>query len=236
VDWTDRVKEHALRALNRAGLDVRRYQRKHGNTDLVRLLAGIDRPVVFDVGARVGEYVIRFNTLLPDCEIHAFEPSPRSFEELRVSIAGIPAVNLVPAGVGASPGEMTLLENADANLTSFLRPDVSAWGHVARETVVPVVTLDGYCAEQGVEHIDLLKIDAQGFDLEVLKGGAELISAGRVHLILVELNFASMYIGQARVDEILGYMLDRRYQLVDLYDMAHRDGLAGWCDALFVAS
>jgi hypothetical protein len=56
--------------------------------------------------------------------------------------------------------------------------------------IVPTVRLDNFCADRGVEHIDLLKIDIQGNEHQALAGAAELLRTGRVETIFMELNWA----------------------------------------------
>jgi hypothetical protein len=85
-----------------------------------------------------------------------------------------------------------------------------------------------------IDHIDILKSDTQGFDLEVLKGAQGVIGHGRVHLILIEINFAALYCGQPRFDEIYAWLSDRGFRLVSFYNACYMNHRIGWCDALFV--
>ncbi len=55
-------------------------------------------------------------------------------------------------------------------MSSLLRPAAAAWGSIVRETEVAITTLDDYCRSTDVSRIDLLKIDTQGYELEVLRG------------------------------------------------------------------
>src|SRR5688500_16227435 len=74
------------------GVEVRRYRPKAGRlginpmADIRTLLAGIDAPIVFDVGANVGQSVRRFSRLLPGCEVYAFEPAPSAFAQLQQNV------------------------------------------------------------------------------------------------------------------------------------------------------
>jgi hypothetical protein len=53
---------------------------------------------------------------------------------------------------------------------------------------VDVVNLDDYCAQRGVDHIDLLKIDVEGFELNVLRGASRLLEGQRINAIQFEFN------------------------------------------------
>ena len=127
-----------------------------------------------------------------------------------------------------------LVENDQTVMTSFLQPVTGAWGTVVRETPVQVTTLDEFCVDRDVDHIDLLKTDTQGFDLEVLKGGANLLHDSRIRLIFMEVNFSELYVGQARFDDEYRFLIDNGFRFVSFYDFVRRDGkTASWCDALF---
>lgn len=201
----------------------------------IRALSGTGPSIVFDVGANVGQSVERFAELLPGSEIHAFEPSPTAFEELRRSTRRFPNVRLINAAVGASPGDLILLENDHTNMSSFLSPGSAGWGRVVRHTPVAVLTVDDYCARQQIERIDLLKIDTQGYELKVLEGASGLIEARQIGLVYLEITFAHLYEGLPDLGELYRVLTDRGYRLVAFYNFVVRDGVAGWCDALFRA-
>jgi FkbM family methyltransferase len=53
---------------------------------------------------------------------------------------------------------------------------------------VSVRTIDDFCAEQAIAEIDLLKIDTEGYDLQVLEGARSLLTRGRVRFVYSEFN------------------------------------------------
>ena len=104
---------------------------------------------------------------------------------------------------------------------------------MARE-VVPVTTIDEYCAERSINCIDVLKTDAQGFDLDVIKGARQMIAENRVHLIYLELIFSKMYERLPRLDEIYGHLADSGFELVCFYRFSFQHDRAAVSDAMFV--
>jgi FkbM family methyltransferase len=229
------LKRIARKVVHGFGMEVtsRRNFGANADRDLAVLLAGVVHPVVFDVGANTGQSVTRFRRVLPSCELYAFEPAPEPFLELESNARGMPDVHLINAGMGSNSGTQVLIENDETDMTSFLQPDTAAWGTVVRETPVEVLTLDEFCADRSVDHIDLLKTDTQGFDLEVLKGGANLFKDDRIRLIYMEVNFSGLYVGQAQFDDEYRFLVDRGFGLVGFYDFRWMGKMAGWCDALF---
>ena len=108
-------------------------------------------------------------------------------------------------------------------------------GTMTSEFDVSVITLDDYCSELGIERVDLLKSDTQGYDLEVLKGAEALLRSGRVGLVYTEVIFSEQYEGLPGFDVLYRFLVDCDMRLVALYNYANVDRVANWCDALFAA-
>lgn len=103
-----------------------------------------------------------------------------------------------------------------------------------RQVHISITTLDAFAAEHKVGIIDLLKIDVQGYELEVLKGASLMLSSGRIRVIVLEVNFAPLYERQASFEEISTFLQSNGFHLSCLYDFAFstRKELM-WCEALF---
>jgi FkbM family methyltransferase len=198
------------------------------------LSVNTESPVIIDAGANIGQSVHRFKELFPGSKIHSFEPSPATFGRLRDNTHRYSGVFTTNCGLGSEPGELPLLENSYSDMSSFLRPGRLAWGEVITETVVPVITVDDYVDREGISSVEILKIDTQGFDLEVLKGTSRLIVSHRVHLVYLELIFGPMYEGIPSYIEVLSYLASLNLQLVCFYRFHFQDDVASWSDALFI--
>lgn len=95
-------------------------------------------------------------------------------------------------------------------------------------------TVDEYCRRAGIDHIDVLKSDTQGFDLAVLQGADAMLQRKSVRLIYIEVIFSAMYEGMPRVDETLRFLFDHGFRVVSFYDMHYQTDLLGWTDVLLV--
>jgi FkbM family methyltransferase len=206
----------------------------HKFTDIQRKLGAAAAPVIFDVGANTGQTVIALKSLYPGATIHSFEPSPSVFQQLSAAVSNYPDVRLNNFALGSCAGEQKFLENTSTDMSSFLEPDKECWGTIVRTPVVKIASVDDYCTEHGIARIDLLKVDTQGFDLEVLKGASGMMKQGRIALVLVELTFCELYRNAPAVDEIMKFLREYRFNLVAFYDMHYKHDVADWCDGLFV--
>lgn len=204
--------------------------------DLRRVIRN-DAPVIIDVGANEGQTIAMMQRTFKNPRILAFEPSPRTFPTLKQQNFG-PAVTLFHMALGSYTGSLLFHEYERSDLSSALEI-----AHVPgspfdkiRELAsveVSVTTLDELAATQKITTIDLLKIDTQGFDLEVLKGADKSLSAGVVNHVLVELNFSCLYKDQASARDIHSFLEERGFALVNYYEQHHFGCALAWCTALF---
>jgi hypothetical protein len=103
--------------------------------------------------------------------------------------------------------------------------------HEERTTEVTVDVLNTYLDED-LPRPCLLKIDVQGFELEVLRGAGDGLS--RVDEVLVEASFVELYTGQALADEVVQYLAEHGLRLVDVLGIVRAvDGTALQADLLF---
>jgi FkbM family methyltransferase len=228
----------ARNLLRRSGFDVVRYPGKLRGPfdDMGTFLAGIESPMILDVGANVGQSVRRFKQRFPGAQINSFEPSPRSYAELMANCSGLPNVKAWNCGMGSAKGQLPLLENAASDMTSFLEPSARAWGSVEKTTLVDVLTLDSFAAEHGIDRIDILKSDTQGFEFDVLSGARRLMAENRISLVYLEMIFSDMYKAMKPIDKVLGLLSENNFLPVNFYEPNFQGGLISWMDALFINS
>jgi FkbM family methyltransferase len=210
--------------------------------DLARDLSLVMGPrrsaVCVDAGAHDGHFVDFLLESLNEPMVHAFEPAPGPFARLKSRHGKTPGITLVNAGLGRQPGRIEFNIYDNQTLNSFLPmlpAGASTLGDAKLvETLsVPVFSLDSYAASSDIAHIDLLKIDTQGYELQILEGAGRLLSEGKVGTVLVEINFAPLYERQVWAHEVIGFLHDRGLHLVDFYEKCRLNPLLGWCTALF---
>lgn len=137
----------------------------------------------FDVGANIGAICIAVARDM-ELQIHAFEPNLDVFEYLKVNISenGITA-NLNNKAVYSTDGIDVKFYPVEGQFGhSSLSPTYDHQSHY----LVQTISIDSYCERNGIEQIDVLKIDVQGFETEVLKGCATLFSKKKITNIIFE--------------------------------------------------
>ncbi len=191
-------------------------------------------PVVFDVGANIGQTVRQVRRFLPSSVIHSFEPVPSSFEKLCTNTQNFTNLTVNHAAVGAKPGTIEIIENAQSVMSSILPLGPAGWGVEKSRHTVTVQSVDSYSSFHQVDFIDLLKIDTQGYEMEVLRGASEMMQSGKIGLIYLELIISDLYKDMAPLDELLKFLREKQYRLMSMYDVHYKNGMAGWSDALFI--
>ena len=210
--------------------------------DLKCLLAGRTDLVILDVGANRGDTVAEFREHFGRPSIIAFEPFEECYQALKERFREAGGVRLEQVALGATRETRPLHVYSGNNMNSLLPMDDQS-GNVLRQhfsdtgTVeVKVETLDDFCRDNQVGRVDILKVDTQGFDLQVLKGAEGLLRTRRIQIVLLEVNFIPMYQSQARFSEIHEYLSAHGYRFVDFYTQVYHQNYTAWCDACYIAA
>ena len=198
---------------------------------------------LLDVGANVGQTALALAGIFPEADIYSFEPFPESFALLKGAVAHLPRVKPIPAALGEDRATKEFFVNAHSQTNSLLRnsQEASTWlGEdmlPAKEAItVPVCPLDDFLTERQIKHVDILKLDAQGYELRILNGARETLRRKAFALVLSEVLFVQHYEGQAWFHEIYARLSEHGYSLVGLYGNTYsEDGRLLWADALFAA-
>ncbi len=151
-----------------------------------------DSPVVFDVGAYVGEYTEAVFETRMDCKAFIFEPARKTFDQLKNKLAVGKYANchykIFNFALGQQKGVATLHSDRDLSpLSSFSKRRLDHFKiEMKLREKVPVKTVDIVFSEQKLKKIDLLKIDVEGHELEVLKGAAKCFQKGKIRAVQFE--------------------------------------------------
>ena len=143
--------------------------------------------VVVDVGANVGDWAALASRAMPrDARMVCFEPSDNAADRLAERFRHEPRVEIVRTAVADAPGRRSFFQEPDAGETSSLARENTSGS--AEQRVVDVTTIDAEAERLGIDRVDMLKVDCEGFDLAVLRGAERLLGAGRIGLIQFEYN------------------------------------------------
>ncbi|MFM7607224.1 MAG: FkbM family methyltransferase [Prosthecobacter sp.] len=155
--------------------------------------------IFVDVGANIGLYTLP--AAAKKVRVVAVEPSARNLDRLRenLSLNGFTNVKMEASALGSTDGEMAFRDD-------------DALAHIETNgngSKVPVRRLDSILPDG---QISLLKVDVEGFELAVFQGAENAMCAGRLPVILFEMNRAYERYDFTEV-QIFGFLRERGYQI-----------------------
>lgn len=203
--------------------------------DLIASLGHLD--AVFDIGANVGQFALLITALHPNAKVYSFEPLNGPANTFEKVMATKDNVELFRVALGNREGEDTIYVSARNDSSSLLQPKLQSQyfpgtHEVAIETII-VKRLDQQFLAMKSFGTTLLKIDVQGFEGEVLRGGENVLP--HFDWIYAEMSFVELYKGQDLAHILIDWLMDRQF---DLYSVlvdpnAIKDGRPVQADFLF---
>lgn len=203
------------------------------------LLRTIPCRTVVDIGANRGQFALVAQRCFPDARIVSFEPLAEPALTFRRVFNGNPRVSLHEAAVAPRDGNATMHLSRQDDSSSLLpitplQDRIFPGTAEAGTRTVHVAPLRAFLRREEIEPPALLKLDVQGFELEALKGCADMLEAFRY--VYVECSFLELYRGQALADDVAGWLRERGFALAGAYNTTHDGaGRAVQSDLLFRA-
>lgn len=160
---------------------------------LCQLYADKREAVFLDIGANVGDLSFLLKYYLPHSLIYSFEPNPYTFRILSEKFKERDNVRIFNYGFSSVEKNATLYSyeedttSGHASLLKEVFTDLYKANSII-EFQIFLKTLDGFCKEFDLEMIDYIKIDTEGFEFDILQGGADIIGANKISLIQFEFN------------------------------------------------
>ena len=204
-----------------------------------RWLDTLDLGTLIDVGANTGQFARHFRHLRPECLVYSFEPLRDCFDELRRSMADVPGFTAFNVALGESDEETEFFRSAYSESSSLLRmgePHKQLFPYtrdITTETV-KLRRLDSYFDQITVRGGLMIKIDVQGAEARVLRGGRRVLS--KADAVVAEVGYLPLYVGQATLRELAELLDDCGLTFMGTIDQNLRpgDSLPMYGDALFV--
>ena len=142
----------------------------------------------FDVGANIGKWVNGLLERSHDCTVYCYEPIPATYERLKEKVSD-PRTVLINKACSSEAGVLLIYSAPDLPEVSSVE-DIRKWDNDTRVEQIEVssVTGDEELKRLSIDHLDLLKIDAEGHDFAVLLGFKRANKEQRIGIIQFEYN------------------------------------------------
>lgn len=163
--------------------------------------------VIFDVGANIGYYTLQF-AKKTDGKVYAFEPMDYQYKTLLKNIKINQLNNVYPV-------KKIVSDHAGKQRIYFSGMDNTAASSLVVKTDqhedVSSITLDQYCRMNHIQSIDLLKIDVEGYEMNVLKGLSTMLKSKRVKHIFLEIVEQHLQKAGNSSEELFNYLRKFNY-------------------------
>ena len=163
-----------------------------------------------DCGAHIGYHSrLARRVVCAEGSVHAFEPTPSTFNVLQKNCQSYHNIYLNQEGLWSGVGFMKLQDyGLGQSISNTLLRDNAMQkelGNKAREIKVPITSIDTYCQNSGITP-HMIKIDAEGAENEIIKGGSNTIERARPKIIM-EFNRTDAHLAAATTLLQKGYKI-----------------------------
>jgi FkbM family methyltransferase len=196
---------------------------------------------IIDIGANEGQFIDKISKILPGVNIYSFEPLKDSFIKLEKKISDKKNITAFNFALGDKEKENIINRNEYSPSSSLLEltdlhKNAFPITKKVKEENIYVKELDKIANELELKKKVMMKIDVQGYELNVLRGAEKAIKG--VDIILVETSFHELYKNQPLFKDIYNFLSDKGFNysgsLEQLYD--ERDGKILQADSIFIRS
>lgn len=206
------------------------------STEHKGLISNLDVRQCIDIGSNKGQFALLIRGVHPEAEIYAFEPLLKPFETLEKVFSEDTKFHCFNVAVGQDSSDTQINVSASNDSSSLLEItdlQVEIFPGTQKESIetIAVRPLKNYIEKFKRNQNTLLKIDVQGYELEVLQASACYLS--EVRWVYVEASFKELYKDQAFAHEVITFLSSYNFRLTGVYNAGYSHGYCVQGDFLF---
>lgn len=183
--------------------------------DLKRILPEIPIHII-DAGANIGEVSKELSYYFPLANIYAFEPISQTYHQLIKNIELLKNINSQPFALGKTEEAIELYLNPESTINSIKSTYLNLNNAIGKEKI-NIKRLDKFCETANIQHINILKIDVEGYEFEVLDGCGNMLH-NQIDCILLEVGYEREET-KVHFSDVEIYLEKYNYQLCGIYEI-----------------
>ena len=171
---------------------------------------------IVDIGANHGTWTRDALIFFPHCIYTLLEPQAQMKESIKYLLDSNPNISFNAVGAGKKTGlfKFTIVDRDDS--CNFRYSEEEAKENGFSQIKVPVITLNELISEKGLCVPDIIKIDAEGLDIEVLEGSSNFF--GKTEIFMIEAGVVNKIFDNSFLS-LINFMDDKGYRLFEITDL-----------------
>lgn len=217
------------------------YSNRKIKSGSYKWLQDLNINTILDIGANEGQFTKVITQILPGVQVYSFEPLKVAYEIFKSQFKGNNKIEIFNFALGDEDKQSSIYKNEFSASSSViamteLLKEAFPFSRSVTEEKITIKRLDDFSYNLNLNKEILMKIDVQGFELNVLKGAENTLRD--VKLIIVETSFFELYQKQPLFKDVYNYLIRNGFNyfgsLEQIYD--ERDGKILQSDSIFLRS
>lgn len=181
--------------------------------DIHRVLGRNGVRTVFDIGANVGQSALTYLREFPNAQIYSFEPVAATYQQLLARSTGHSRIHTFQTGMGREAGRVSINVHPHDQKSSILlrRPE-------DHPETITLDTVADFADRHKIDTIDFLKVDTEGYDLDVLAGAETLLKEQRIHFVQSECEPFTLTKEYVSFSALTDFLRGFKYELFGVYE------------------
>jgi len=184
--------------------------------ELENLIKDLHFETVLDVGSNKGQFILLIEKLFKNKTIYSFEPISEILEKQKEFFKDKKNLFYYNLGIGKKSEKKKFYITNRKDSSSFLKVNHNIKGNndykIEEEREINIKSLDEVMGDRDILAPILMKIDVQGFELEVLKGSFNLLK--KIKYIIIEVSYDVLYSKQPLENEITKYLSSKNFKII----------------------
>jgi len=202
--------------------------------ELTPLLQKINKAeTLIDIGSNKGQFGLIARKFFPNIKIHSFEPQIEQLNKQK-KVLGNNNINFYNFALGNEKKSIELNVTLRKDSSSLLKPIENTNDKYSIENIIDVQVkkIDELIELKNLKKPIILKLDVQGYELEVLKGAEKMLNY--INYIITEISFINIYQNQVLSDELIKFLESKSFLLTEKCNLSMLDDKPFQEDVLFI--
>ena len=188
------------------------------NIELENLIENLEFDTVFDIGSNKGQFILLLEKKFPNKLIHSFDPLKENIEKQKKFFKNYKNIFFYTFGIGIQNEKKEFFITKRRDSSSFLKvtENINNDYNIVEKRIVLIKSLDEIIKMTNFPKNILVKIDVQGFELNVLHSGKDVLN--KIKYIIIEVSDKILYENQALSNDIIQFLKKKNFSI-------HRESL-----------